>query len=106
MKSSRYLKRTQGVRARPPRLMRSVPRAVMFHNQRIECYRIPPHTHPKTERVTAIAGVFNVGMGDKFDPTAGRQMLESIGAPPTYRLQRPRSQGQSVRGRCWRAARR
>ena len=30
-------------------------------------YRIPPHTHPKTERVTVISGTFNIGMGDKFD---------------------------------------
>lgn len=30
-------------------------------------YRIPPHTHPKTERVTVIAGTFNIGMGDQFD---------------------------------------
>jgi hypothetical protein len=30
-------------------------------------YRIPPHTHPKTERVTIISGTFNIGMGDKFD---------------------------------------
>jgi hypothetical protein len=30
-------------------------------------YRIPPHMHPKTERVTVIAGVFQIGMGDKFD---------------------------------------
>ncbi len=30
-------------------------------------YRIPPHTHPKTERVTVIAGTFNIGMGDAFD---------------------------------------
>lgn len=30
-------------------------------------YRIPPHTHPKTERVTVIAGTFNIGMGDTFD---------------------------------------
>ena len=33
-------------------------------------YRIPPHTHPKTERVTVISGTFNLGMGDTFD--AGR----------------------------------
>src|SRR5688500_17747999 len=25
-------------------------------------YRIPPHTHPKTERVTVIAGTFYIGM--------------------------------------------
>jgi len=30
-------------------------------------YRIPPHTHPKTERVTVVSGQFNIGMGDKFD---------------------------------------
>ena len=26
-------------------------------------YRVPPHTHPKTERVTVISGTFNIGMG-------------------------------------------
>ena len=30
-------------------------------------YRVPPHTHPKTERITVISGTFNVGMGDKFN---------------------------------------
>jgi hypothetical protein len=30
-------------------------------------YRIPPHTHPKTERVTVLSGTFNIGMGEKFD---------------------------------------
>jgi anti-sigma factor ChrR (cupin superfamily) len=30
-------------------------------------YRVPPHTHAKTERVTVISGTFNIGMGDKFD---------------------------------------
>src|SRR5436190_22397803 len=30
-------------------------------------YRVPPHIHPKPERVTVIAGTFNIGMGDKFD---------------------------------------
>jgi quercetin dioxygenase-like cupin family protein len=30
-------------------------------------YRVPPHTHPKTERVTVISGIFNIGMGEKFD---------------------------------------
>ena len=31
-------------------------------------YRIPPHMHPKPERVTVISGSFHLGMGDKFDP--------------------------------------
>ena len=30
-------------------------------------YRVPPHTHPKTERITVISGTFNVGMGGVFD---------------------------------------
>ena len=30
-------------------------------------YRLPPHTHPKPERVTVISGVFNLGMGSKFE---------------------------------------
>jgi quercetin dioxygenase-like cupin family protein len=30
-------------------------------------YRIPPHTHPKPERVTVIAGEFHLGMGDTLD---------------------------------------
>lgn len=31
-------------------------------------YRIPPHWHPATERVTVLSGTANFGMGDKFDP--------------------------------------
>ena len=37
-------------------------------------YRIPPHTHPATERITVISGTFNIGMGDKFDETMGKLM--------------------------------
>jgi hypothetical protein len=37
-------------------------------------YKIPPHTHPKPERVTVIAGSFHIGMGDKFDQTKGEAM--------------------------------
>ena len=37
-------------------------------------YRIPPHTHPKTERVTVISGTFNIGMGDRFDEKAAKPM--------------------------------
>jgi quercetin dioxygenase-like cupin family protein len=37
-------------------------------------YRVPPHTHPKTERVTVISGIFNIGMGDKFDVSATKAM--------------------------------
>lgn len=37
-------------------------------------YRIPVHTHPKTERVTVISGTFNIGMGEKFDEKATKPM--------------------------------
>lgn len=37
-------------------------------------YRVPPHTHTKTERVTVISGTFNIGMGDKFDEKATKAM--------------------------------
>lgn len=37
-------------------------------------YRIPPHTHPKPERITVIAGTFHLGMGDKFDQSKGQAM--------------------------------
>ena len=37
-------------------------------------YRVPPHTHPKTERVTVISGTFNIGMGTQFDQNATQVM--------------------------------
>jgi quercetin dioxygenase-like cupin family protein len=37
-------------------------------------YRIPPHTHPKVERLTVISGTFNLGMGETFDAKATRAM--------------------------------
>jgi len=37
-------------------------------------YKISPHTHPKVEHVTVIAGIFNLGMGEKFDQSAAREM--------------------------------
>src|SRR5437588_12666370 len=37
-------------------------------------YRIPPHTHPKPERVTVISGTFHIGMGDRFDAGKGKAM--------------------------------
>lgn len=37
-------------------------------------YRIPPHWHPVTENVTVLEGTILIGMGDKFDEAAGRQL--------------------------------
>ena len=32
-------------------------------------YKIPAHWHPAIEHVTVLSGTFNMGMGDKLDPT-------------------------------------
>ena len=37
-------------------------------------YRIPPHTHPTAERVTVISGVVHLGIGGKFEESAGREL--------------------------------
>jgi len=37
-------------------------------------YKIPAHTHPKTERVTVISGTFNIVMGDHLDTEDARKM--------------------------------
>ena len=46
----------------------------VFRVQVPDGYRIPPHTHPKTERVTVISGTFHIGMGEKFDDKAAKAM--------------------------------
>jgi quercetin dioxygenase-like cupin family protein len=37
-------------------------------------YKISPHTHPSSERITVISGTFRIGMGDKFDEAATHEM--------------------------------
>jgi len=32
------------------------------------------HTHPQMERVTVISGALHIGMGEKFDQSAGRAL--------------------------------
>src|SRR5947209_4265774 len=36
-------------------------------------FRVPPHTHPKPERVTVISGTLYLGMGEKFDRAKGKK---------------------------------
>lgn len=50
-------------------------------------YRIPPHWHPVTERVTVISGTFHLGHGDRFDAEA-TEALEAgsyFSLPPNMR---------------------
>lgn len=44
----------------------SKPGPFVFRVKVPDGYKIPPHTHPKMERVTIISGKFFLGMGDKF----------------------------------------
>ena len=37
-------------------------------------FTIQPHWHPAVEHVTVISGTFNLGMGEKFDKSAGRAL--------------------------------
>jgi hypothetical protein len=37
-------------------------------------YKVPAHTHPKTERVTAMSGTFHIVMGEKLDKANARKM--------------------------------
>ena len=42
-------------------------------------YKIPAHTHPKVERVTVIAGTFNIVMGDDLDGKPTKMPAGSYG---------------------------
>jgi quercetin dioxygenase-like cupin family protein len=60
-------------------------------------YRIPPHTHPKTERLTVISGTFHLGMGEIFDRSAGRRMTAgSFGYWPAGMKHFAWTQGETV----------
>ena len=37
-------------------------------------YAVPAHWHSKTENVTVVSGIFNVGMGDKLDKQKGEAL--------------------------------
>jgi hypothetical protein len=37
-------------------------------------YTIPPHTHPRAERVTVVGGTFHIAMGEKLDKGSGQVM--------------------------------
>lgn len=37
-------------------------------------FHIPPHTHPKTERVTVLSGTFQIAMGEQLERSAARAL--------------------------------
>ena len=79
--SSDSLEWKEGPRSLPPGAMIAVLEGdpskegpFVFRIKAPDGYHIPVHTHPKTERVTVIAGTFNIGMGDKFDRSITKPM--------------------------------
>lgn len=61
----------------------SKPGPFVFRVKVPDGYRIPPHTHPKPERVTILAGTFHLGMGGKFDAAKGEALpVGTYGAWP------------------------
>lgn len=41
-------------------------------------YKVPAHWHPAIEHVTVISGIFNMGIGDKLDPSKTKPL--SVGS--------------------------
>src|SRR6184192_4874891 len=43
-----------------------------------EGYHVPPHTHPKTERVTVISGTLFLAMGENLDRSAAKTLTAGM----------------------------
>jgi hypothetical protein len=52
----------------------SKPGPFVFRVKVPDGYRVPPHTHPKPERVTILSGTFHLGMGNRFDAAKGQEL--------------------------------
>ena len=37
-------------------------------------YRVPPHWHATDERIVVLQGTFGMGLGERFDTAAGREL--------------------------------
>ena len=60
-------------------------------------YHIPPHTHPKTERVTVISGALLLAMGENLDRSAARTLTAgTYGFWPAGMKHTAWSQGETV----------
>ena len=49
-------------------------------------YKIPPHFHKASENVTVLAGVFHIGLGEKFDQGTGQGLPVGgfVSVPPKH----------------------
>ncbi len=52
----------------------SKPGPFAFRVKAPDGFIIPPHTHPKAERITVIGGTFHIAMGEKVDKSMGKAM--------------------------------
>ena len=60
-------------------------------------YHIPPHTHPKTERVTVISGTLLLAMGENLDRSAAKTLTAgTYGFWPAGMKHTAWSQGETV----------
>jgi len=49
-------------------------------------YKVPPHLHKASENVTVLAGVFHIGLGEKFDQGSGQELPVGgfVSIPPNH----------------------
>jgi quercetin dioxygenase-like cupin family protein len=60
-------------------------------------YRVPPHTHPKTERVTVISGILHLSTGEALDRTSAKKLpAGSFGFWPAGMKHTAWSEGETV----------
>jgi quercetin dioxygenase-like cupin family protein len=60
-------------------------------------YHIPPHTHPKTERVTVISGILYLATGEALDRTSAKKLpAGSFGYWPAGMKHTAWSEGETV----------
>ena len=60
-------------------------------------YHIPPHTHPKTERVTVISGTLNLATGEALDRSSAKKLpAGSFGYWPAGMKHTAWSEGETV----------
>jgi Cupin domain. len=60
-------------------------------------YHVPPHTHPKTERVTVISGILYLATGETLDRTSAKKLpAGSFGYWPAGMKHTAWSEGETI----------
>ena len=60
-------------------------------------YHVPPHTHPKTERVTVISGILHLSTGETLDRSSAKKLpAGSFGYWPAGMKHTAWSEGETV----------